>query len=825
MEKSLKQIIYETNVLIDAHVQLRSFYYGDLLDIIKIGSIDYASCFLSINSASNNANFETFNLELFVFDILASDDSNRTDIENTTKRILNDLITVIRYSTRWNDFSEVLSDVSELKYYDNLQDRLSGWGATLQLKVYSNDCLIGLPIDDYDFDMAGNFELTVLAIVKNTDNDILATKLVSDNDDTIIIPNIKVIDSDGSQYEQAAGTEVICTPCLDATVENSDATYTDTVASGGTLVLPDITVTDSDGSTFTQPSVTDVVCTPGGGSGDVRLNGTNIGTYTAPNTFSANVTLDGTESGTWNSETSTWEVVSDPCLDATYQIEDTDDNILYSGSIVSGGNLAQVIQNSTVTITDDSANTLYTVSTLAEGSNTQVIQDSTAVLKNTDNTILSTTSINAEASADIIAPDGHVHLKKGSGGTIDNIFVPSGVTDIYTVANNDIEVNGVFEFDIYATEPLDIRLRDTVGAVVTPNSITEISNHVTIVMPDATVENSDASYTDTVVSGGSLILPDITVTDSDGSTYSQPSVNNVTCTPCADATYDLEDSLGGLLSSGSIPSGANDVIVAPNATVENSNTSYLDTVVSGGTLILPDTDIEVNGIFEGVIPSAATADIQVTDGVSSVTPTSVVVSGYTVTIEVPSGGAPVGATLMKTGQTTSYRTGDDGDLEIGRATNFFTLASNNPFGNLNRFTDELGTQTYTNNIVIDWSTYDGSTVLGYYRIKNGSNVLWNVAIDDSLLISVGTYTTGWRLPNIYELQNICNFSIPTTLNYAPFTLGLSGSINLWCSTTNPASVGQAYRLSNLNVFAQANKTGGGQYIPCRTFTVTGTILT
>jgi len=58
---------------------------------------------------------------------------------------------------------------------------------------------------------------------------------------------------------------LVCTPlqpCVDAIVENSDASYTDTVASGGTLVLPDITVTDSDGSTFTQPSVTNVTCTP-----------------------------------------------------------------------------------------------------------------------------------------------------------------------------------------------------------------------------------------------------------------------------------------------------------------------------------------------------------------------------------------------------------------------------------------------------------------------------------------------------------------------------------------------------------------------------------
>jgi hypothetical protein len=39
------------------------------------------------------------------------------------------------------------------------------------------------------------------------------------------------------------------------------------------------------------------------------------------------------------------------------------------------------------------------------------------------------------------------------------------------------------------------------------------------------------------------------------------------------------------------------------------------------------------------------------------------------------------AKLMKTGQTTSYRTGDDGDLEVGRNVDFFTLAENNPFGN------------------------------------------------------------------------------------------------------------------------------------------------
>jgi len=298
--------------------------------------------------------------------------------------------------------------------------------------------------------------------------------------------------------------------------------------------------------------------------------------------------------------------------------------------------------------------------------------------------------------------------------------------------------------------------------------------------------------------------------------------------PSPDATYNLDNTSGATLFLGSIAAGDNETIIAPDGDVENSDASYTALVESGGTLVLADSDVNVNGNLEGTVVSVQTIDIDVTDGVNPVTPTAIGISGNTVTIEVPAGGgggAPVGATLMKTGQTTSYRTGDDGDLQEGRATDFFTLASNNPFGNTNRFTDELGGQTYTDDIVIDWSTYDGSTVLGYYRLRNLTNITWGAAIDAALLISIGSFTTGWRLPNIYELQNICNFSVPTTLNYAPFTLGITGSISIWSSTTNPAATTQAYRLANANVLAVGTKTGSSQYIPCRTFTVTGTTLT
>jgi len=190
--------------------------------------------------------------------------------------------------------------------------------------------------------------------------------------------------------------------------------------------------------------------------------------------------------------------------------------------------------------------------------------------------------------------------------------------------------------------------------------------------------------------------------------------------------------------------------------------------------------------------------------------------------------APVGATLLKTGQTTSYRTGDDGFYEAGRATSFTVLAANNPFGTTARFTDELGGSTYTNDIVIDWSTYDGSTVLGYRRTFNGVYLSWNDAIDGALAVSIGTFITGWRLPNFNEMNSIGNWGLTSKLNYAPFNQlgpGGTGTWELWTSTTLAGVTGSAINMQHASYIARVKtNTTLAQYIPVRTFTVTGTTL-
>ncbi len=93
--------------------------------------------------------------------------------------------------------------------------------------------------------------------------------------------------------------------------------------------------------------------------------------------------------------------------------------------------------------------------------------------------------------------------------------------------------------------------------------------------------------------------------------------------------------------------------------------------------------------------------------------------------------------VPKTGQTVSYRTGDDGDLETG-------LAWPNP-----RFTD-LGSGTIQDNLTgLEWVKAPHSLS------GNSGATTWNGAIDRcNNLVYAGH--SDWRLPSIKELESLVN---------------------------------------------------------------------
>ena len=102
-------------------------------------------------------------------------------------------------------------------------------------------------------------------------------------------------DSIGGDVGTSANPSVVA----NATVSNSDASFSLSVIAEGVGALPDITVTDSDGTTSSFPSVKDVTCTPSPDA-TVQLNGSTIGTVASGATGDFPVTQDGSTVGSWN---------------------------------------------------------------------------------------------------------------------------------------------------------------------------------------------------------------------------------------------------------------------------------------------------------------------------------------------------------------------------------------------------------------------------------------------------------------------------------------------------------------------------------------------
>jgi hypothetical protein len=361
-----------------------------------------------------------------------------------------------------------------------------------------------------------------------------------------------------------------------------------------------------------------------------------------------------------------------------------------------------------------------------------------------------------------------------------------------------------------------------------------------IVCEDGNVENSDGSYTATVESGGLLVLPDVhlVVLDQNENVLSDeyyPSVQDeiisVTIPECEPATYDLYNSVPTLITSGSIDCGDNATITAPDGIVhikkEDDGTIANVSTPSNATTeyIIQNNDITVNGGSLFTIHAEEPLDIRLKNQTGgTITPQSVTHNGNQDHVDIvinTSSFMPVGATLQKTGQTTSYNALDDGATQRGRLTNFTTLPFNNPHGNTNRFTNKNGNQGYGGGVAIDWSTYNGSTVLAYY-FGDSTTRTWATQLSQYANSTIEGLN-GWRLFNIYEAMNIMNFSFPGGFlyNYAPFNLTRR---YMFVSTNQTGTAAIATETAGPNPFASTSKTNTAWGIWVRVCTVTGTTI-
>ena len=221
------------------------------------------------------------------------------------------------------------------------------------------------------------------------------------------------------------------------------------------------------------------------------------------------------------------------------------------------------------------------------------------------------------------------------------------------------------------------------------------------------------------------------------------------------------------------------------ATVENSDNTYNDSVASGGTLVVPDSQINVNSVNQGEVVSIKPIDVNLTDSGGTVTPDSSTLTGNTLQIVLPDAAGSIGKKPLKTGQIDTYATRDDGGTQRGSGVDFFTLSSNNAWGNPNRFTDLTGGQTFVGGgVMLDNDTDNGSEILAYTYNTIGT---WSICD----LYPVNTLNTDgktdWAIINRSEKDRLIYEDSLRNLDWIPLNViaPYMSSDGYWWTGTTP----------------------------------------
>lgn len=355
----------------------------------------------------------------------------------------------------------------------------------------------------------------------------------------------------------------------------------------------------------------------------------------------------------------------------------------------------------------------------------------------------------------------------------------------------------------------DIPVPPITGGAVTVNAVAfgDVDPGDTINVP---VKNTYGDEIGSLI-GATWTIPDQAYTDSDGSGKSVPASDPIVCIPIPPA---------GIITINSDAFGSVDPGDTIDISVENTYNDPLGSKV-GDKWIIPnqqykDSDGSDKERPAGDLIVCSPGDLQTEIDNATAAALSAALEANTDTDKIAYRKAP------PTGQTFSYRIGDDGwrlqngiyqythqgkhpllqgedpDNADGTANDWLMLSPKTPnkYGNLYRLTDSKGGQVFGagNSSILD---YFEEHVGGYgWQWKTGFNVwgldTWNNAIDAAIAHNNGTYSN-FYLPKTLELFTIMNIGTAISLiNYFPITL--TGTKYLWTGSTFPYNTGRAYNI-------------------------------
>lgn len=432
----------------------------------------------------------------------------------------------------------------------------------------------------------------------------------------------------------------------------------------------------------------------------------------------------------------------------------------------------------------------------------------------------------------------------------------------YTKFNNDTG-------DVLAGHAVQINfaLRDQSGICDIPTFGYDYENQTqpSIECLPVTLFNSNLTWEQVVASGEPFEVPDtpVTVKNQSGATLGTASLPSVTGgdvvvnTTCQPGTVTIKNTLDEILDTVEVASGGtseseiSDSKVTVNGdlfkNIPAANDFYIEVVDQNDDIILASLSdpkiivniptftnpiVRINGTIVGNPASGDTLNLPVryANGGTTVGTWNTGISTW----EIPPNVIRSTAKLLKTGQTWSIATGDDGNLQSGRLVDWYTLQEvplhNNGVPTINtttnRFTDTLGSQTYANGIVLDWSTWDGSSLLGTtINITTHPVTSMTACITYCNSFSLGGFSSGWKLWNRTEANNFINLDWLIMFESAPWNN--TSAFTYWTSSTKKNLTTQGYRVSsNVGSIDQAVRTGNAKAMPVRYFNLSLTnILT
>jgi hypothetical protein len=265
------------------------------------------------------------------------------------------------------------------------------------------------------------------------------------------------------------------------------------------------------------------------------------------------------------------------CADATYTIEDSLGNVLYTGTIPSGGSVTEVISNSTLNVNKSDGTLISSRSILAEGTDSYNVGDSSAVLKDESGNVLSTTPIKATETEDIVAPNG------------------------------DVSVNSVAFDDVLSGGTLNIEVRKSTGNDLIGSKQGQYWR----------IGNSTAVIKDSA--NNTLKSEAIMATETENIVINNSLVN-------------VRKSDNVLINAVSVKAENTENYLVADSTITNAAVSptYSQLVKATEGLILPTQSIQNNGVASGFIPSVGTINIT-----TNITPLNFDISGRTLNITLP----------------------------------------------------------------------------------------------------------------------------------------------------------------------------------------------